>query len=228
MSGHVVYLHGFGSSPQSAKAAMLRAGLGDQALSFSVPQLDGGDFTGLTMDLYRERATAAVAAVPDDGTALLVVGSSLGGYTAALLAAEGRLSRASALLLIAPAFGFTDRWRELLGEDGMAEWRGSGERLFFHHGADCELPLGCGFLESCERLPAIPAADLRPLTVVQGRRDETVDWRGSLAYAQQAPQVDLHLVDDDHALASPKVESLLRWCARDLMTRAAAPTAMPH
>jgi len=60
------------------------------------------------------------------------------------------------------------------------------------------------------------------VTVVHGRCDETVDWRESLRYAEQATHVDLHLVDDDHALASPRAESLLRWCARELMSRSAA------
>nr|MDA3963292.1 esterase [Planctomycetota bacterium] len=120
---HLVYLHGFGSSPQSAKAAILRDHLASNLVTCTVPELDGGDFPRMTMENYRDRAQAAVDAVPDDGQPLLLAGSSLGGYTAALLAAEGRVARAAAFLLIAPAFGFTERWRDLLGADGIAEWR---------------------------------------------------------------------------------------------------------
>lgn len=218
---HVVYLHGFGSSARSAKAQMLRSAMGDGAASFAVPELDGGDFPNLTMDLYRARAAAAIEAVPRDESPLLVVGSSLGGYTAALLAAEGRLERAAALLLIAPAFGFTERWAEILGDEGVAEWRHTGSRPFFHHAAERELPLGSAFLDSCQHLPPLPAISPRPLAIVHGRRDETVDWRWSLRYAEQAEHVDLHLIDDDHALASPQADALITWCAADLQARAA-------
>lgn len=213
---HLVYLHGFGSTAKSAKAAALQAQLGAEVASLSVPELDGGDFPGLTMELYRQRAVDAVAAVPDDGLPLILAGSSLGGYTAALIAAEGRVPRADALLLIAPAFGFTESWAGLLGEAGIARWRRDGSMPFFHYGEERELPLGRAFLDSCEVLPAIPAPAALPTTIVHGRRDESVDPAYVLRYAEQDPAIEVHLLDDGHSLTSPPAERLIAWCAREL------------
>jgi len=216
---HIIYVHGFGSTPLSAKAAMLRDRLRDRYASFSVPALDGGDFFHLTIPGIVRRVVAEVAALPDDGAPLVLIGSSLGGYVAAVLAAGGVVPRAVGLVLIAPAFGFTERWRLMLGEAGIAAWRAQGQRLFFHHGEERELPLGVGFLDSCEGLPGIPANPGVPVTIIHGRGDETVDWRFSRTYADTHAQVELHVVEGDHRLTEPRHEELITWCANDLIDR---------
>lgn len=218
---HVLYLHGFGSGPATRKGAALRERLRGATAGFAIPDLEGGDFSALRVDDMCARARSAHDALPD-GAPVLVIGSSLGGYVAALLAAEGALPRASALLLLAPAFGFTERWRERLGEDGIAEWRRLGHRAFYHHIHERELPLGSAFLDSCEPLPPLPRTCECPVAIVHGRRDETVDWRDSLSYAERADHVELHLVDDDHSLTAPASEDLIVACARRLMDRIAA------
>lgn len=219
MRPHLIYLHGFGSTPMSAKAAMLRARLADRYASYSVPQLDGGDFFTLTMDGIAERAVVAARALPADGAPLVLLGSSLGGYVAALLAARRALPRLAAMCLVAPAFGFTERWRAMLGEAGIAAWRAEGQRLFFHHGAERELPLGVGFIDSCEGLPGIPADPGVPVTIIHGRSDETVDWRFSRSYADTHAGSELHLVQGDHRLTEPRHEDLITWCVGDLIAR---------
>ena len=138
---HALYLHGFGSGPATAKGTAIGRRLAGAVSSYAIPDLEGGDFRALTMDGIFARALAAIAALPDDGAGVLLIGSSLGGYTAALLAAQGRIPRVAGLLLIAPAFGFIERWTEILGDDGVAAWRAAGERLFYHHAAERELPL---------------------------------------------------------------------------------------
>lgn len=218
---HVLYLHGFGSGPKTAKGTALGKRLADVTRSYAIPDLEAGDFFSLTMDRICERAAAAVAALPDDGAPVLVIGSSLGGYTAALLAAQGRIPRADALLLIAPAFGFGERWAERLGTAGVAEWRRTGQRLFFHYASEREQPLGVGFLESAERLPGFPIAPEVPVVIVHGRRDDTVDWQQSRRYADQDANIEFHLIDGDHRLTDPRHEDLIAWCARDLITRIA-------
>lgn len=216
---HALYLHGFGSGPASAKGTALGRRLAGAVTSYAIPDLEGGDFRALTMPGIAGRALAAIAALPDDGEGVLLIGSSLGGYSAALLAAEGRIPRVAGILLIAPAFGFIERWRELLGADGVAAWRATGERLFYHHVAERELPLAVGFLDSCQALPLIPLPGEVPAVVVHGRRDETVDWRYSRRYAEQEGDIDFHLIDGDHRLTDARHEDLIAWCAHDLIAR---------
>lgn len=220
---HVLYLHGFASGPRSAKGLALGRRIGDAAASYAIPDLEGGDFLNLTMDGIQARALAAIAGLPSDGRPVMLVGSSLGGYTAALLAARGRLpARVAGLLLIAPAFGFTARWAGLLGADGVAEWRTAGRRLFFHHGRERDEWLSTAFLDSCAALPEVPGPSTIPMAIVHGRQDETVDWRLSRAYADQAAPCEYHLVQGDHRLTDPRHEDLIAWCAVDLATRLAA------
>jgi pimeloyl-ACP methyl ester carboxylesterase len=216
---HVLYLHGFGSGPKTAKGTALGQRLAGRVRSYAIPDLEAGDFFSLTMERICDRAAAAVAALPEDEAPVLLIGSSLGGYTAALLAAQGRIPRASALLLIAPAFGFGERWAEHLGIAGVAAWRRDGQRMFFHHASQQERPLGVGFLDSAERLPGFPLAPEIPVVIVHGRRDDTVDWRMSRRYADQDADIEFHLVDGDHRLTDQRHEDLITWCAGDLIDR---------
>lgn len=216
---HAVYLHGFGSSPRSAKGVALGARLASEVASYRIPDLEGGDFRGLTMDLIAERASRTLDALPDDGAPALLIGSSLGGYCAAWIAAAGRARRAAALLLIAPAFGFTDTWQQRLGDAGVADWRRTGTLAFYHHGAEREMPLGVAFHDSCLALPALPPQTQVPIAIVHGRQDQSVDHRQSVRYALERDRVELHLVEGDHRLTEPRHEELIVWCARDLMAR---------
>lgn len=216
---HARYLHGFGSGPKTAKGLALGARLAPRLASYGIPDLEGGDFTGLTMDGILDRAEAALHALPDDGRPCLLLGSSLGGYTAALLAAQGRAHRVAGLVLIAPAFGFTTRWAERLGSAGVERWRREGALPFYHHAHERELPLGVGFLDSCQTLPDFPGPPTIPVTIVHGRQDETVDHRASVHYAASHPGVELHLVHGDHRLTDDRHEDLIGWAAEDLLRR---------
>lgn len=218
---HVLYLHGFASGPRSEKGQRLGARLAGACASYAIPDLEAGDFAGLTMDALLARAEAAAAALPDDGRGLLVVGSSLGGYSAALLAARRRLAHLRALLLIAPAFGFTATMAARLGPAALAAWERDGALPFWHHAAEAERPLGWAFHQSCLGLPELPAAAGVPVAVLHGRDDEVVDHRFSLRYAAERPAVELHLLDGDHRLGAPRHEALIAWCARDLLARTA-------
>ncbi len=220
---HCLYLHGFGSGPKTAKGMALGKRLGTSVTSYAIPDLEGGSFTDLTMDGIFSRVEAALHALPADGLPVLVIGSSLGGYVAAQMAAVGRLPRVAGLLLIAPAFGFTAYWAERLGSAGVAKWRSQGSLPFYHFAAERELPLGVGFYESCLVLPEIPGQAAIPVSIVHGLHDETVDHRRSARYAAERTQVELHLVAGDHRLTEPRHEQLIAWCAEDLLTRLSLP-----
>jgi hypothetical protein len=216
---HALYLHGFGSGPKTAKGVALGHRLAGAVTSYGIPDLEGGDFRNLTMDGILDRAAQAIAGLPDDGQRVLLIGSSLGGYSAALLAASNRVPRLGGLLLIAPAFGFTASWTARLGPAGLAAWRRNGDMPFFHFAAERELPLGVGFLDSCLSLPELPGQADVPTTIVHGRQDDTVDHRASLRFASSRERVELHLVEGDHRLTEPRHEDLIAWAAHDLLAR---------
>jgi predicted esterase YcpF (UPF0227 family) len=75
----IVYLHGFASSPQSGKARFFAAKFRALGVPFTAPQLDEGNFEGLTIS---GQLKVVEQAVGQDHVVLM--GSSLGGYLAAL------------------------------------------------------------------------------------------------------------------------------------------------
>lgn len=216
MKPHGIYLHGFASGPLTAKGNSLGARLGEACASWTIPDLEGSDFAALTMDAWLRRAEAAITTLPEDGAPVLLVGSSLGGWGAATLASRG-IPRLAAALLIAPAFGFTDRWTDRLGPEGVARWRRDGAFPFFHYGQQREIALGVDFLDSCTALAGWPGVPTCPCAIVHGRQDETIPWLASLEWTRRHPAVELHAVNGDHRLTEPRHELLIEQVARDLI-----------
>ncbi len=93
----------------------------------------------------------------------VVVGSSLG----ALVALEtARVALKAPLVLVAPALGLGERWVEELAPGDPL--------LFFHHGEGRELPIHRRFFEEMTRVEADREPPPVPVTVLMGRRDESV------------------------------------------------------
>src|ERR1700693_2492947 len=104
----VLYLHGFASGPSSSKARYFREHLERAGAIVEVPDLAAGDFEHLTITGQLEVIGRVVS-----GAAIPIIGSSMGGYLAALYAS--RHPEVPKLVLMAPAFGFARRWAERLG-----------------------------------------------------------------------------------------------------------------
>src|SRR5712692_10702133 len=115
----ILYLHGFASGPASKKAAFFRARIPE----LDVPDLAQGDFEHLTIT-----GQLAVIERLAAGEPVALIGSSLGGYLAALYAA--RHPEVSKLVLMAPAFGFLRRWSQ---SPDAAEWRRTGFLQVYHY-----------------------------------------------------------------------------------------------
>ncbi len=115
----IVYLHGFASTPLSTKAQFFRRQF--DGADFEIPQLDQGDFDHLTV-------TGQLKVVDDavHGDPVVLMGSSLGGYLAALYAS--RHPNVERLVLLAPAFEFPARWRQRFSGGELAEWERTGLR----------------------------------------------------------------------------------------------------
>ncbi len=189
----VLYLHGFASSPGSAKAVRFAEALRADGIPVRIPALDGGDFFSLTVSRALERARRGLF----DRT--LVIGSSMGGYLAALLGADPRVA---ALVLMAPAFDLARRLGDRLAPGELEQWRRDGARVVDHYGTGRPERISSAFLDDAAQHPAHPPI-ARPAYVLHGLRDDTVP--SSLAEEAcrraEAP-VELDLVDDEHALVA--------------------------
>jgi pimeloyl-ACP methyl ester carboxylesterase len=191
---HFVYLHGFASSPQSAKAQFFRKKFAAQGLPLEIPRLDQGDFKGLTITGQLQAIEQAVA----DGPAILV-GSSLGGYLAALFAA--RHSSIEKLVLLAPAFQFPRRWRERYFPEGLALWKLEGSIPVFHYGYQEDRPLGYQIVEDAQTFEDEPEFQ-QPALVLHGIHDEVIPVEISRTYAARHANVSLRVFDSGHELTN--------------------------
>src|SRR5260370_10528918 len=140
----VIYLHGFASGPLSSKAQFFRRRLAEHGVTMQIPDLNEGDFEGLTIS----RQLLAVDRIAE-GEDVGLMGSSMGGYLAALYAA--RHPEVTKLVLMAPAFGFARRWPVRLGEVTAAEWKRTGWLPVYHYGEKTERRGGDQYIQDDAR-----------------------------------------------------------------------------
>jgi hypothetical protein len=187
-----VYLHGFASGPLSTKAQYFRARLVEAGHDVAVPDL-APDFTNMTITSQLAIARALLDA---DGSVLL--GSSMGGYLAALLAARDP-ARVRGLVLMAPAFHFVTRWQAEVGPEAMRRWRERGTAPVMHYGREREEQLSIGLLDDAAIYPAEPDPTC-PALVLTGRRDDAVPVAVVEHFAAGRPERELVVYDSDHQL----------------------------
>jgi pimeloyl-ACP methyl ester carboxylesterase len=187
-----VYLHGFASGPSSQKARFFRDRFAELGIGLEVPDLAEGKFEQLTIS----GQLAVMERVARDEPASFI-GSSMGGYLAALYAA--RHAEVEKLVLLAPAFSFLKRWPEELGEAKMEEWKRTGALPVFHYSEGRETSIGYQLIDDArkyEDYPKFPQAAL----IFHGKHDTVVPPEYSITFSQAHPKTVLHLMESDHQL----------------------------
>jgi pimeloyl-ACP methyl ester carboxylesterase len=114
-----------------------------------------------------------VDALTEGAEAVVLFGSSLGGFTAATWAAT-HPDRARALVLLAPAFDLGPRWEAGMDPEELRRWRTAGRLSFDHHARGRKEELSYGFLLDAHRHPGFPLPHC-PTLVIQGTKDDVVD-----------------------------------------------------
>jgi uncharacterized protein len=188
----LIYLHGFASGPQSSKAQFFRRRFEELGLAMQIPDLSEGNFEGLTISGQLH----VIESIAGDDEVYLI-GSSMGGYLAALYAA--RHPEVKKLVLLAPAFGFARRWPLMLGEEKVAEWRRTGWLPIYHYGDKMERRVGYALLEDARKYEDYPDIS-QPALVFHGRQDDVVPVEYSEEFARRHPQVTLRVMESGHEL----------------------------
>ncbi|MEP6716697.1 MAG: YqiA/YcfP family alpha/beta fold hydrolase [Terriglobia bacterium] len=187
-----LYLHGFASGPASRKAQAFAVAMRHAGVELEIPALDRDDFEHLTITSQLDLVTNLLAGEP-----ARLIGSSMGGYLAALYAAaHPEIDR---LVLLAPAFQFGPRWREILGPEKVRDWQITGSLPIFHYGVKEIRTLSCDLLYDVANYA--PEPDFRqPALIFHGRQDETVPIAFSRTFAASHPAATLTELDSDHEL----------------------------
>lgn len=200
-----LFLPGFGSVRSGMKATRLGRALAARdarLLALDYEGHGGSSGTFATMSVSRHlRDTFAVVAALAHSTPLTLIGSSLGGLVAARAAAKLH-PRVERLVLIAPAFGFRERFEQRLGRDALAHWertnvlRYSGE--FFSAELAFDLLRDARTLDEVELARAIET----PTLLVHGSADATVPIECSehVAGLWRAPLRFVRFEGGDHRL----------------------------
>jgi predicted esterase YcpF (UPF0227 family) len=175
---HVLYLHGFRSSPQSTKARQMAALMAERypSVTWWCPQLPP--------------SPQAAADLIAQGTAdwpvqhMAVMGSSLGGYYATWVAAQ----RGCKAVLINPAVRPARDLAKYIGE--QTAWHNPEEHFYFAP-------------EFVDELRALESPNFQPspdqLLALIAKGDEVLDWREMTARYAHAQQVLIE--GSDHALS---------------------------
>jgi predicted esterase YcpF (UPF0227 family) len=175
---HVLYLHGFRSSPQSTKARQVAAVMAAQFphITWWCPQLPP--------------SPKAAAALMAEGTAhwpthsMAVMGSSLGGFYATWLTTQ----RGCKALLLNPAIDPARDLAKYIGE--QTAWHDPAERFYF----------APEFVDELRALEVghMPRPELVWALIAKG--DEVLDWREMTARYPGSQQVVME--GGDHAISN--------------------------
>ena len=159
----ILYLHGLASSPKGRKRELLEKRFEKEGLTVAAPDLNVPSFRKLN---FFEMVAVARGAC-ERNCPRVVVGSSLGALVALSLA-ESSSSFSSPLVLVAPAMGFHERWKEKLPD---------GEEFdFFHHGEERPLPIHRRFFEEMADVRVDEAPPPVAVSIVMGTNDESVTF----------------------------------------------------
>jgi pimeloyl-ACP methyl ester carboxylesterase len=189
-----LYLHGFASGPRSTKGVAFADHLAARGVTLDRLDLRVPSFEHLRLSSMLDTARAALGG---DGDRAVVLGSSLGGLTAARLAE--RDPRVGALVLLAPAFQLITRWRQLLGAE-FEDWRRTGWREVTDYTTHQPARVDFGFAEDAAAIDVgFPAVDV-PTLILHGIHDEVVPIEHSRAFAAGKRHVRLIELDDGHEL----------------------------
>jgi pimeloyl-ACP methyl ester carboxylesterase len=213
----VVFLPGFNSDMGGTKAtefAAFCAETGQAMLRFdySGHGASDGRFVDGTIGRWRDDALAVIDSVTEG--ALLLVGSSMGGWIA-LLVALARPGRVAGLIGIAAAPDFTENlmWEAMTFEERATVMDAGVIHVPSEYGEP--YPITRALIEDGRRhlLLGTPIPLACKVRLVHGMRDPDVPWETSLRLADRLEAEDVRITlikDGDHRLSRPADLALLR------------------
>ena len=199
-----IYLHGFASGPDSNKAQAFKKRFQKLNIAMHVPDLQEDDFENLT--LSRQIRLVQTIIDIDKRKKFALIGSSMGGYLASLIA-QTRDS-VKALYLMAPGFNFLNRWRKTLDLSKTTQ----DLIPVFHYRYNKEVLLNTHLFRDAETWESLPFKRKIPTLIVHGLHDTTVDILESRNFVNTHPGCELKELDSDHGLLS-----CMDWIVEDCL-----------
>lgn len=190
-----IYLHGFLSGPSSVKGEFLYGHFGKIQLDLIRPDLNGDDFEKMTLTSQLEIINGVIDHADQE---VVLIGSSLGGYLAALIA--GTRPEVRKLVLLAPAFDFISRYVDRLTDKQLEEWRDTGFIRLYQYHYKTHRKLGYQIVEDARLYKNHQINIQIPLLIIHGLRDESVPYQVSIDFLQNHPAGEMLLLPTDHGM----------------------------
>ena len=194
----IFYLHGFASSARSSKATFFASKLRERGVELHTPDFNEPDFSTLTITRMVGQVGKAIESAPEP---VVLIGSSLGAFVAVQVALK-HAAAVDRMVLLAPALDFGGNRMRSLGDAGLAEWQRTGRLDVFHYGYGRMVPVHYELYADARRHDCVDASLAMPIQVFQGRRDDAVDPDVVERWSKARPNVELHMLDDDHQLTA--------------------------
>ncbi len=192
-----IYLHGFASSPNSAKARYISDRFAEVNINLKIPDLNAGDFFHLTIT---RQLNQTVSEISHDSTPVTLIGSSLGGLTSAYLGQQH--PQVQRLVLLAPAFQFLSHWLPKLADEQINHWQQEKYLMVNHYGEGRSLPLSYDFITDAAQYKEEILQRPIPTLILHGQDDEVIPISASRDFAKLRPWVELVELNSDHALGN--------------------------
>ncbi|PDH23287.1 MAG: hypothetical protein CND29_03575 [Marine Group II euryarchaeote MED-G36] len=185
----VLWAHGLEGRPDGTKPTYLANELGWDVVS---PEMNSQGWA------IAEHVSIVIQAIEENPDLEVIMGSSYGGLAVANAAA--RMTNSSLrLVLLAPAFGLAENFRNTVGVEGIIEWEETDSYAYFHHGFGHEVNFSWDFMTSADEMswPKIK----HPTTIIHGVNDDIVPIDYSRQIAANNDMIELIEVEDGHRLS---------------------------
>lgn len=200
-----IYLHGFSSGSNSHKGTFFKKKFHEKGIVLETPDLNGNDFEHLTLSRQLKELAKMIGA---DSGPITLIGSSLGGYLAAI--AAQKYSQIQQMVLIAPAFNFATRFLSRLPAEQLEQWKKEGYLEVYHYGYQEARKIHFGIIEDGLTFEKVPLNRKLPALLFHGIEDESVPYEVSISYLKQNPLARLILLPADHGMGE-QVELLWEY-----------------
>ena len=189
MMMRVLFGHGFEGRPEGSKPGYMKDVLGWEIIT---PVMSEQGWT------IENQTNVLLQIIDEEGPFDIIAGSSMGGLAAANVS-ELRPNANFSLLLIAPAFGLDELWRQGAKEEGLAKWKHEGSIQYFHNGFGHDITLDWDFFVAAEKM-SWPTLN-HPTVILHGNLDDVVPIENSRKVAKEdARVVALIEIEDGHRM----------------------------
>lgn len=190
-----LYLHGFASGITSRKAQFFLSKLRELNQELILVDFNQDDFSNLTITRQLEQIRNIIKDITNN---IVLIGSSMGGLIATLIAQESE--KVVKTILLAPAFEMSTRWSEKMSKDDKMQWQQKGEISVYHYEYLKEIPLKYKFFEDLQKYDTKNFTRQINSLIFHGRRDDVVPIEVSYDYINCNQLATLVVLNDDHSL----------------------------